>query len=38
MTFPVESICYSTSLFWVPVASGRWQIDWQRTNRAVAVF
>ncbi len=25
-------------LFWVPVAGGRWRIDWQRTNRAVAVF
>jgi len=21
-------------LFWVPVAGGRWRIDWQRTNRA----
>ena len=20
-------------LFWVPVAGGRWRIDWQRTNR-----
>jgi len=25
-------------LFWVPVAGGCWRIDWQRTNRAVAVF
>src|SRR5713226_193852 len=25
-------------LFWVPVAGGRWRIDWPRTNRAVAVF
>jgi len=25
-------------LFWVPMAGGRWRIDWQRTNRAVAVF
>jgi hypothetical protein len=25
-------------LFWVPVAGGRWRIDWQRTNRAVAGF
>ena len=20
-------------LFWVPIAGGRWRIDWQRTNR-----
>ena len=20
-------------LFWVPMAGGRWRIDWQRTNR-----
>jgi hypothetical protein len=23
-------------LFWVPVAGGRWRIDWQRTNRSGA--
>ena len=22
------------TLFWVPVAGGRWRIDWQRTNRS----
>ena len=22
-------------LFWVPMAGGRWRIDWQRTNRGV---
>jgi hypothetical protein len=22
-------------LFWVPVASGRWRIDWPRTNRSI---
>jgi hypothetical protein len=21
-------------LFWVPLAGGRWRIDWQRTNRS----
>jgi hypothetical protein len=24
----------SKTLFWVPVAGGRWRIDWQRTNRS----
>src|SRR5437870_2945210 len=25
-------------LYWVPVAGGRWRIDWPRTNRGVSPF